>query len=146
MCLMPTTQSQYLQLIETSEKHTLTITAFQIKCDRRFPCANCIKAGAQCVPAALVPRQRRRRFPERELLDRLRHYESLLREHNVSFEPLHGNIAESPNLEDQSQGRSAQKQRARQAAIADSDQGSATDVPGYRAKNFWHAMNRRVSI
>ena len=43
----------------------------------------------QCVPAALIPRQRRRRFPERELLERLRRYEGLLRENGIEFEPLH---------------------------------------------------------
>lgn len=43
----------------------------------------------QCVPAALTPRQRRRRFAEKELLERLRHYEGLLRQNNVPFEPLH---------------------------------------------------------
>jgi hypothetical protein len=41
------------------------------------------------VPGNLAPRQRRRRFPERELLDRLRHYEDLLSQHNIAFEPLH---------------------------------------------------------
>ena len=42
------------------------------------------------MPAtARVARRRRRRFPERELLDRLRHYEGLLRNSNVQFEPLH---------------------------------------------------------
>jgi hypothetical protein len=61
----------------------------KIKCDRKSPCAGCTKAGAQCIPASLVPRQRRRRFPERELLDRLRHYEELLRQHQIGFEPLH---------------------------------------------------------
>ena len=61
----------------------------KIKCDRKLPCANCIKAGSPCVPAKLGPHQRRRRFPERELLERLRHYESLLRQNNVKFEPLH---------------------------------------------------------
>lgn len=60
----------------------------KIKCDRKFPCGNCNKASAQCVPAALTPRQRRRRFPERELLERLRRYESLLRENSINFEPL----------------------------------------------------------
>ena len=71
----------------------------KVKCDRNFPCANCTRANTQCVPAATQSlRQRRRRFPERELLDRLRHYESLLRENNVAFEPLHqdyANIAKS---------------------------------------------------
>jgi len=61
----------------------------KVKCDRDFPCANCAKAGVQCVPAGSIPRQRRRRFPERELLDRLRHYEDLLSRNNVSFEPMH---------------------------------------------------------
>lgn len=61
----------------------------KIKCNRQCPCSNCTRTGAHCVPAGLVPRQRRRRFPERELLDRVRHYEALLRQHSVSFEPLH---------------------------------------------------------
>jgi len=46
------------------------------------------------VPATLAPRgRRRRRFPERELLDRLRKYEDLLRQNNIKFEPLHKNPA-----------------------------------------------------
>lgn len=61
----------------------------KIKCDRHFPCAHCLRGGITCVPASLVPRQRRRRFPERDLLQRLRHYEDLLRQNNVDFQPLH---------------------------------------------------------
>lgn len=61
----------------------------KVKCDRKSPCSNCTKVGAQCISAAAVPRQRRRRFPERELLERLRHYEHLLSENNIPFEPLH---------------------------------------------------------
>jgi hypothetical protein len=61
----------------------------KVKCDRKFPCAHCTKSGVQCISAALAPRQRRRRFPERDLLDRLRHYEDLLRRNDISFEPLH---------------------------------------------------------
>lgn len=62
----------------------------KVKCDRKFPCANCIRLRAQCIPADMVKRPRKRRFPERELLDRLRRYEDLLRKNNVPFEPLHG--------------------------------------------------------
>ena len=66
----------------------------KVKCDRNFPCANCVRSHAQCVPAATQSlRQRRRRFPERELLDRLRHYESLLRQNDIAFEPLHQDYA-----------------------------------------------------
>ncbi|EPE06448.1 zinc c6 transcription factor [Ophiostoma piceae UAMH 11346] len=60
----------------------------KVKCNRKFPCNNCIRVGASCVPATQNPRRRRRRFPERELLDRVRSYESLLRQHNVRFESL----------------------------------------------------------
>jgi hypothetical protein len=60
----------------------------KIRCDRTFPCSNCTKHNARCVPATQT-RPRRKRFPERELLDRLRHYEALLRENKVKFEPLH---------------------------------------------------------
>jgi hypothetical protein len=71
----------------------------KIRCDRVFPCANCTKAGVQCLPAAATPRQRRRRFPERDLLDRLRHYEDLLRQNNIEFEPLHSTGASSKPLD-----------------------------------------------
>lgn len=66
----------------------------KVKCDRKYPCANCIKSRAQCVPATQVSRRRRRRFPERELLERLRQYEDLLRRNNIKFEPLHKDSAE----------------------------------------------------
>jgi len=59
------------------------------KCDRKDPCGNCVKACERCVPAMLNSRPRRRRFPERELLDRLRYYENLLRQNAIEFEPLH---------------------------------------------------------
>jgi hypothetical protein len=62
----------------------------KVKCDRKYPCANCIKARTPCVPATHVSRPRRRRFPERELLDRVRKYEDLLRQNDIKFEPLHG--------------------------------------------------------
>jgi len=75
----------------------------KIKCDRRFPCANCNTSSAQCVPATLTLRgRRRRRFPERDLLERLRKYEDLLRQNNIKFEPLHKHPAgekESPNTQ-----------------------------------------------
>jgi hypothetical protein len=66
----------------------------KVKCDRCFPCSNCKASNAQCVPATLTPRGRRkRRFPERELLERLRKYEDLLRQNNINFEPLHKDAA-----------------------------------------------------
>ena len=68
----------------------------KLRCDHRVPsCSNCAKTGAQCVPAKPAARQRRRRFPERELLERLRNYEGLLRQNDINFEPLHGDQASS---------------------------------------------------
>jgi Fungal Zn(2)-Cys(6) binuclear cluster domain len=64
----------------------------KIKCNRVFPCANCLRHRTNCVPAGLLPRERRRRFPEKELLERLRYYEGLLQQHNVNFKPLHGHV------------------------------------------------------
>lgn len=65
----------------------------KVRCDRKHPCSNCIKSRAQCVPATQIQRQRRRRFPERELLERLRKYEDLLHQNNIKFEPLHNESA-----------------------------------------------------
>lgn len=64
----------------------------KIGCDRKFPCSNCTKNQKQCVPATQV-RPRRRRFPERELLDRLRTYEDLLHQNRIKFEPLYKDSA-----------------------------------------------------
>lgn len=82
--------------ITTKPQRTLACASCQqrkVKCDRKFPCSTCIKSGLQCIPVA-APRRRRRRFPEAELLQRVRHLEDLLRQHNIDFEPLHGNVAE----------------------------------------------------
>ena len=65
----------------------------KVKCNRKFPCANCVKSQAQCVPATLAQRRRRRRFPERALLERLRMYQDLLHQNNITFEPLHEELA-----------------------------------------------------
>lgn len=70
----------------------------KVKCDRKSPCANCIKSKAQCVPATKSSR-RRRRFPERELLERLYKYEDLLRQNNIKFEPLHRDSVGEKELE-----------------------------------------------
>lgn len=82
--------------ITTKPQRTLACASCQqrkVKCDRKFPCSTCVKGGVQCIPVA-APRQRRRRFPEAELLQRVRHLEDLLRQHNIDFEPLHGDIAQ----------------------------------------------------
>jgi hypothetical protein len=61
----------------------------KVKCDHKSPCGPCIKAGWECQ-AVTQARPRKRRFAERDLLDRLRRYEMLMRKSGVRFEPLHG--------------------------------------------------------
>lgn len=135
----------------------------KVKCDRKFPCSNCTRTGLQCVPAATIPRQRRRRFPERELLERLHHYEELLKSHNIVFEPLHTTAANHPtSLDDRSDGRSnhgpavkrGQRpiERPRQvpatitASQASSEALRTSEIEARSLpKDFWRAMNRRVS-
>lgn len=57
------------------------------KCDRRFPCQHCIKAGITCVPPSeLLPRPRKQRFPEAALLAKIRRYESLLQRHGIELD------------------------------------------------------------
>lgn len=74
----------------------------KVKCDRQFPCNNCRRTGSQCVPAGQLPRERRRRFAERDLLNRLRNYENLLRQNSIDFEPLHppSTVNNAPHIGD----------------------------------------------
>ena len=60
----------------------------KVKCDRKTPCVNCVRYGTQCVAATPTARRKRNRFPEKELLKRLRNLEVRLSENNIEFEPL----------------------------------------------------------
>lgn len=87
----PTYASRSMADPRLRNKRVLACTLCQqrkVKCDRIFPCANCKRSGVQCVPTT-TPQPRRRRFAERDLLDRLRQYEALLRQNHVDFKPLH---------------------------------------------------------
>lgn len=61
----------------------------KVKCDRADPCANCLKARVECVsPTTLPPRRRKKRFPEAELLARLRKYEDHLRRYGADIDAI----------------------------------------------------------
>ncbi|KAE8378485.1 hypothetical protein BDV26DRAFT_261519 [Aspergillus bertholletiae] len=116
----------------------------KVRCDREFPCANCIRAGMQCVPATGA-RQRRRRFPERDLLERLRHYEALLRQNNIKFDPLHPPTAEEPCRDEHVEGSSGLNDTAGPAVETDqllNDKKTAKRESSTEAKNFWNLMNQ----
>lgn len=62
----------------------------KVRCDRNEPCSNCIKAGVSKCEAApqYPPRKRKKRFPEAELLARLRRYERHLRSYGADIEAI----------------------------------------------------------
>lgn len=107
----------------------------KVKCDRKFPCANCIKHQTQCVPSTQT-RPRRRRFPERQLLDRLRSYEDLLRQNKIKFEPLHKGSSPSVRSEDfqEESEDSGAEQPESERADGSSTTGSSKPKSEYEAK------------
>ncbi|KAF6802502.1 C6 transcription factor [Colletotrichum sojae] len=61
----------------------------KVRCDKNKPCANCVKARVECrVVPPQPPRRRKKRLQERDLVDRLKKYESLLAENGVKFDPI----------------------------------------------------------
>ncbi|KAI2616771.1 hypothetical protein GGR54DRAFT_221137 [Hypoxylon sp. NC1633] len=122
----------------------------KVKCDRKFPCSNCVKSRAQCVQAtANRPRRVKHRFPKQDLLERLRKYEELLNHHNIEFEPLHKDPAVEkifPTVdgrygwEDDQQLGDPETDPLSPPTTVKSEGSSLT----YESKNFWRAMNQRV--
>ncbi|KAL3473827.1 hypothetical protein BJX99DRAFT_189353 [Aspergillus californicus] len=107
----------------------------KIKCDRTFPCKNCTRSQADCVPAGLTPRRRKRRFAERELLDRLQQYETILRQNDIKFDPLHGDVTTSDGPEN-IQRLESNTRPSSSSAAPDSSNGL------YDPKSFWNAINQ----
>ena len=60
----------------------------KLKCNRQFPCSNCILSHAQCTPWTPTSRRPRRTVPQRILIERLHRYEALLRQHRIDFDPF----------------------------------------------------------
>ncbi|OGM50622.1 putative C6 transcription factor [Aspergillus bombycis] len=116
----------------------------KVRCNREFPCFNCTRAGVQCIPAAGA-RPRRRRFPERELLERLRRYEALLRQNNIPFDPLHTPTAESPCQSECPRGSSTPEKTTESTVGTDqlsSEKKTVKCEYSNEAKNFWYLMNQ----
>jgi hypothetical protein len=80
----------------------------KVRCDRNEPCSNCIKAGvAKCEAAPQYPpRKRKKRFPEAELLARLRRYERHLRSYGADIDAIN---REDLNFETQDTFQSSEK-------------------------------------
>ncbi|KAJ5929645.1 hypothetical protein N7454_006595 [Penicillium verhagenii] len=108
----------------------------KVKCDRGSPCANCLKHRTQCVPATQT-RPRKRRFPERELLGRLRRYEELLRQNHVRFDPLHNYPGSTGD-----EGGDSSEEEQQPNEPNNSSPAPASSASAYEPKNLWQAINQ----
>ncbi|CAO1620806.1 unnamed protein product [Parajaminaea phylloscopi] len=60
------------------------------KCDKGSPCSYCVRHGVVCMPSQVETsdRPRKRRFPEAELLDRIRKYEAALESYGADLDAI----------------------------------------------------------
>ncbi|KAI1444582.1 fungal-specific transcription factor domain-containing protein [Annulohypoxylon stygium] len=70
----------------------------KIKCDRKTPCSNCIKANVACTPSTPAPARKRRR-PNQDLQQRLARCEELLSEY-ATAKPTAPSSADSPSSDE----------------------------------------------
>ncbi|CZR58747.1 related to C6 transcription factor [Phialocephala subalpina] len=114
----------------------------KVKCDRTFPCKNCQNSHSQCVPATKNPsRQRKRRFPERELLERLRKYEDLLQQNNIKFQPLHKDAAGQKEFSSTQAGDESDDEQLEAVGQDGLSPSTVTSERRYEPKNLWRALN-----
>ncbi|OJJ67631.1 hypothetical protein ASPBRDRAFT_186191 [Aspergillus brasiliensis CBS 101740] len=78
----------------------------KVKCDKRDPCSNCIKAQARCLYEAPASPRPRKRAADEELVTRLAQYEELMRKHNIDFSSLTHTWV-TPNQESHKKSNSA---------------------------------------
>ena len=58
----------------------------KVKCDKKNPCSYCASRGVPCAPLTRSsPGPRKKRFPEAELLARLRAYEAALKSYGADI-------------------------------------------------------------
>lgn len=118
----------------------------KVRCDRKVPCTNCTKSGSPCT--SVVPQQRRRRFPERELLQRLRQYEGLLRQHNVVFEPMHPRTAGhmTPNTQNDDPRPSMNEDSREPDGTRPRAHPNVKTETHFAVRDVWNALNAHVSV
>jgi hypothetical protein len=74
----------------------------KIKCNRRFPCSNCVRTSRQCSFVAPVRGKRKKRtLPKEGLHAKLRRYEELLKAYGAKIEPSNdGSMSDAETLSD----------------------------------------------
>lgn len=92
---MPDTKNTRRDASSKSLKHHSCALCHRrkVKCDKKIPCSYCKIRGESCVPAPTpVPKPRKKRFPEAELLARLRRYETALKEYGADIDSINGTV------------------------------------------------------
>ncbi|RDW63533.1 hypothetical protein BP6252_11078 [Coleophoma cylindrospora] len=98
---------------------------------------------AECIPATLAIRRRRRKFPERELLERLGQYEDLLRRNNIDFEamPKDSSTEEGPLIPQGGCGSDDGHPEAAGAGSPSPWTTAKSDIR-YETKSIWRSLNQ----
>ncbi|KAI4113421.1 MAG: hypothetical protein LQ345_005595 [Seirophora villosa] len=126
----------------------------KVKCDRNIPCANCVRAHADCIPSSNphTPRGRlggRKRQANEKLLERISNLEGLVQkvsgqseqrrtsaEHShvppPAFAPVQPSINDGANAESQAEHQPL-------------DQHPAPYFQHYLASSFWTALSEEIS-
>lgn len=61
----------------------------KVKCNRQFPCSNCVKSRIECTPSIPAPpRRRKRKVPDEEIQAKLRYYRELLKDYGATPDQL----------------------------------------------------------
>ncbi|KAK8069925.1 hypothetical protein PG994_006541 [Apiospora phragmitis] len=104
------------------------------------PPAAAAAVKSQRVLACVLYPSARRRFPERDLLARLRYYEDLLRQHKIKFDPLHGPLLSAHDDDDKDSPHGSYESGDEQNEPVVTVGFSPPPAASYQAKDFWQAM------
>ncbi|KAK5998337.1 Aurofusarin cluster transcription factor aurR2 [Cladobotryum mycophilum] len=83
----------------------------KVRCDKKKPCSNCVRANTECrIVPPQPPRRRKKRMQEKDLFERVKKYESLLAQHGIKFDSMdasgqdHGGADDVDDLENDFEG------------------------------------------
>lgn len=89
----PTSSTAASKHTENHRHPCILCQSRKIKCDRTDPCSNCTRAHVECAFAPISPlHKRKKRFPEAELLARIRRYEEHLRKYGADIDAINRDI------------------------------------------------------
>jgi hypothetical protein len=96
----------------------LTCRQRKVKCDRRAPCSNCVKAEKECSFIPPVRGKRKRTKPLKEGLHaKLKRYEELLKSYGAKIEPSEDSDSEMASQDDVETNEDTESQARSQSDI-----------------------------